>query len=82
MNSKVFIGGINYSTTEKSLCEKLNSYGKVLTLRIILDRDTGKSKGFAFATFETAEQAQKAIDNLDNTEFEGRRIGVKQAIEK
>lgn len=82
MNNKVFVGGLDYGTTEKKLCELLESYGKVLALRIISDRETGKSKGYGFVTFENEEQATKAIDNLDNTEFDGRRIGVKKAVDK
>ena len=82
MGNKIFIGGLNYETTEKNLFEALNQYGKVLTLRIIIHRDTGESKGFGFATFENAEQADKAIAAMDNVEFDGRRIGIKKAIEK
>jgi RNA recognition motif-containing protein len=82
MSSKLFIGGLNYDTTEKKLYEALSEFGKVLTLRIIIDRESGRSKGFGFATFEEESCAQKAIDSLDNTEFDGRRIGVKPAIEK
>lgn len=82
MNNKVFIGGLNYDTTEDKLHEVLSAHGKVLTIRIITDRETGKSKGFGFATFESDEQATSAIASLDNTIFDGRRIGVKQSIDK
>ena len=82
MGNKVFIGGLSYETTEKKLTEALNQYGKVTALRIIVDRETGRSKGFGFATFEDSMQADKAIEALDNTEFDGRRIGVKKAIDK
>ena len=82
MNEKLFIGGLNYETTEEKLYEALSEYGKVLALRIIIDRETGRSKGFGFATFENSDHAKDAIEGLDNTEFDGRRIGVKPAIDK
>ena len=82
MSNKLFIGGLNYSTTESKLYEELSKYGKVLTLRIIVDRETGKSKGFGFVTFESEDQAKSAIESLDNNEFDGRRIGVKKAIDR
>lgn len=82
VNNKVFIGGLNYSTTEQTLMQELSKYGVVTAIRIVTDRDTGRSKGFGFATFETADGAQKAIDALDNQMFDGRRIGVKESIER
>lgn len=82
MNRKIFIGGISYDTTEQSLLEELKKYGQVVSIRIVTHRDTGKSKGFAFASFKDPESAVKAIEALDNTIFEGRRIGVKESLEK
>ena len=82
MKNKVFVGGLNYQTTEKSLFDELSKYGKVISIRIVTDKDSGRSKGFGFATFETDEEASKAIEGLNNQMFEGRRIGVKPNIEK
>jgi RNA recognition motif-containing protein len=79
---KIFLGGLNYNTTEDSLLKELEKHGKVLSIRIVTDFETGRSKGFGFATYSTGEEAQKAIDSLNNELFEGKRIGVKQAIEK
>ena len=82
MKNKVFIGGLNYQTTEIALFDELSKYGKVISIRIVTDRETGKSKGFGFAAFETEESATKAIEGLNNQMFEGRRIGVKPNIDK
>ena len=82
MNNKIFIGGLNYNTTESVLRSELEIFGKVVTLRVITDRETGKSKGYAFATYEDCSCAEKAIEALNNTMFDDRRIGVKPSIEK
>lgn len=82
MNNKIFVGGLNYNTTEVSLRAALEVFGKVLSIRIVTDFETGKSKGFGFVTFEKPEAAEKAIENLNNQIFDGRRIGVKPAIDK
>jgi len=81
-NNKLFIGGLNYSTTEKILLDTLQQFGKVISLRIVADKETGKSKGYGFATFDTYESVQKAIAALDNQVLDGRRIWVKESIEK
>jgi len=82
VKNKIFIGGLNYQTTEQSLLAELQKYGKVISIRIVTDRESGKSKGFGFATFETDDQATKAIEGLNNQIFESRRVGVKPNIEK
>lgn len=82
MGKKVFIGGLNYQTTEQGLLKHLEKFGHVTSIRIITERETNKSKGFGFATFSTAEGADKAISALNGQEVDGRRIGVKPYIEK
>jgi RNA recognition motif-containing protein len=82
MGKKVFIGGLSYQTSEQSLLEHLQKVGHVTSIRIITERETGKSKGFGFATFGDDASAQAAIETLNGQEFEGRHIGVKPYIEK
>jgi RNA recognition motif-containing protein len=82
VNSKIFIGGLNYSTTEKLLLDALEKFGKVVSIRIVTDKDSGTSKGFGFATYESHESATKAIEELNNSIFDGRRIGVKESFER
>lgn len=80
MNNRIFIGGLSFNTTEESLLKKLQEFGNVTSLRIIKDHETGKSRGFAFAAFETEEEAKKSIQEMDNQIFEDRRIGVQKWI--
>jgi len=82
MGNKIFIGGLNYATTEQALLSELKKYGEVLSIRIVTDKETGKSKGFGFATLKSIEQVGLVINGMNNTIFEGRRVGVKEAIEK
>lgn len=82
MRSKVFIGGLNYRTTEKTLLDFLSGVGHVTSICIITDKETGKSKGFGFATFESKEDADKAIASLNGATLDERRIGIKEYIEK
>ena len=82
MNSKIFLGGINYKTTEKELLEVLSEYGEVVSIRVVTDTETGRSRGFAFATFVEEEGAKKAIEALDNSVLHEKRIGVKEAFER
>lgn len=78
---KLFVGGINFNTTEDILKEHFSKFGEVTQLILIRDRETGKSKGFAFITFKNSEDAEKA-KTLDGSNLEGRLIGVKDARER
>ena len=82
MAKKIFIGGLNYRTTEAGLLASLSKFGHVTAIRIITDRETGQSKGFGFATFADDLAADKAIEELNGKELDGRRVGVKVYLEK
>ena len=82
MAKKVFVGGIPYTLTEAQLEEKFSEAGKVVSARIITDRFTGKSRGFAFVEYEKDEDADKAIETLNDVELEGRKIVVNVAQER
>lgn len=82
MKTKIFIGGLNYNTTEDDLLERLSAFGKVNSVRIVTDKETGKSRGFGFVVFETETATEKAISEMNNSVFMERRVGVKIAIEK
>ncbi|KZV25016.1 glycine-rich RNA-binding protein [Dorcoceras hygrometricum] len=81
-SSKVFVGGISYSTDDMSLSEAFSKYGDVVEAKVIIDRNTGRSKGFAFVTFTSTEAASSAIQAFDGQELHGRRIKVNYATEK
>lgn len=76
MASKLFVGGLSYSTTTESLREHFSSCGTVESAKIITDRDSGQSRGFGFVEMATAEEAQDALSKFDGEEFEGRRLKV------
>lgn len=79
MNNKLFVGGISWETTEDSLRELFSKAGKVVSARIITDRQTGKSKGFGFVEMETAEEAKKATAEFNGKELDGRKLTVNEA---
>ncbi|KAJ0229453.1 Glycine-rich RNA-binding protein 5 [Hirschfeldia incana] len=80
-SSKVFVGGISYSTDEFGLREAFSKYGEVVDAKIIVDRETGRSRGFAFVTFTSTEEASNAMQ-LDGQDLHGRRIRVNYATER
>ena len=79
MATKLFVGKLAFSTTDESLLALFTGFGKVISASVITDRDTRQSKGFGFVEMENQEDAQKAINELDGKEFEGRSIVVNVA---
>ena len=75
----LFVARLSYSTTNDGLQQAFESFGEVTSARIIMDRDTGKSKGFGFVEMTDDDAAQQAIDQLNETELDGRTIVVKEA---
>ncbi len=75
-NAKLFVGNLDYSTTEDELKEFFSVAGTVNSATIITDRDTGRSKGFGFVEMSSPEEAQVAIDQLDGKELNGRELAV------
>ena len=72
----IYIAGLNFSTTEADLNDLFSEYGEVSSTKIILDRETGKSRGFAFVEMSDDSAAQKAIDELNGAEFDKKTISV------
>ncbi|QQS61016.1 MAG: RNA-binding protein [Candidatus Moraniibacteriota bacterium] len=79
MNKRLYVGGIPYSSTEDGLKDTFSQAGEVTSVRIILDRMTGRSRGFGFVEMATEDEAQKAIELFDGKEFEGRTLVVNEA---
>jgi RNA recognition motif-containing protein len=75
----IFVAKINYSTDADSLQRLFEAYGEVDSAKIIMDRDTGRSKGFGFVEMPNDEEGMDAISELNETEFEGSTIVVKKA---
>jgi RNA recognition motif-containing protein len=79
MAKKLYVGGLPYATTEERLTEVFSEAGTVESAIIIMDRATGRSKGFGFVEMETEEEAQKAIEMFDGKDFDGRNVTVNEA---
>jgi RNA recognition motif-containing protein len=79
MGSKIYVGGLPYATTEQELSDLFSAHGSVQSARIIMDKFTGKSKGFGFVEMATADEAQKAIAALNATQLGGRTLTVNEA---
>ena len=78
----IFVGSLPYSLQEADLQELFEAYGEVTTVKIIIDRESGRSKGFGFVEMSDDEAAQKAISGLNGSEISGRSIAVSQAEDK
>jgi len=79
MATKLYVGGISYSTTEDGLKDFFAQAGNVTSAIIIIDKMSGRSKGFGFVEMSTEAEAQNAITSLDGKELDGRTLNVKEA---
>ena len=79
MAKKLYVGGLSYNTTETVLKETFAQVGTVESATIIMDKMTGRSKGFGFVEMSSDEEAQKAIETLNGKELDGRNITVNEA---
>ena len=75
-NSKLFVGNLSYNTTENDLQDLFAAHGTVVEANLMLDRMTGRPRGFAFVTMGTPEEAQKAIEALNGSSVDGRALTV------
>lgn len=82
MPKKLFVGSLSWNINDQGLREAFDPFGEVSEAVVITDRDTGRSRGFGFVTFEDEEAADKAISALDGTELDGRPIKVNVARER
>lgn len=78
----IYIGNLNYRTTEETVRSLFEEYGEVITVKLIKDRETGRKKGFGFVEMESEDEATAAIDALNDQELEGRNIKVNKAKER
>ncbi|MEQ1567293.1 MAG: RNA-binding protein, partial [Myxococcota bacterium] len=79
---KLFVGGLSWDTTDDSLRESFERHGEVTEAKVITDRDTGRSRGFAFVTFSDNAAAAAAIAAMDGSVLDGRTVRVNEAEEK
>ncbi|MDZ4817048.1 MAG: RNA-binding protein [Verrucomicrobiota bacterium] len=76
MSTKLFVGNLSFNTTENDLQDAFSAHGTVSETNLMMDRATGRSRGFAFLTMGSAEEAQKAIDAMNGASLDGRNLTV------
>ncbi len=79
MGRKLYVGNLPDSATEQDLSDKFAAYGTVESVKLITDRDTGRSRGFGFIEMASDAEAQAAIDSLNGTNYEGQSMKVNEA---
>ena len=83
MGTKLYVGNLNYNTSEEALRRAFGANGReVASVSIIMDRETGRPRGFAFVEMATAEGAQQALQELDGSELDGRMLRINEARER
>ncbi|MDG1481348.1 MAG: RNA-binding protein, partial [Myxococcota bacterium] len=79
---KLFCGGLAWATDDESLRAAFEEFGAVAEAKVILDRQTGRSRGFGFVTFENKEDGQSAIEKMDGARLDGRNVRVNEAQDR
>ncbi|PJZ48784.1 RNA recognition motif domain-containing protein [Leptospira saintgironsiae] len=82
MSSKLFVGGLSWSTTDLTLRQLFETHGAIQEANIVIDRETGRSRGFGFVTFADQYSAKTAISALNGKDLDGRNIVVSVAEDK
>jgi len=82
MSKKLFVGSLSWNTDDNALREAFAPHGEISEATVVADRDSGRSRGFGFVTFDDDESADKAIAALNNTDLDGRTIKVDVAQAK
>ena len=82
MAKKLFVGGLAWATRDETLREAFERFGAVSDAKVILDRDTGRSRGFGFVTFDDGTAADEAVAQMDGADLDGPSIRVNEARER
>ncbi|MBI5384943.1 MAG: RNA-binding protein [Verrucomicrobia bacterium] len=82
MSTKLFVGNLSFNTTENDLQDAFAAHGVVVEANLMMDRMSGRPRGFGFVTMSTPEEAQKAIEAMNNASLDGRNITVNIARPK
>ena len=77
--TNIYVGNLSFNASDDDLREAFEQYGEVTSVNIIMDRETGRSRGFAFVEMADANNAKDAIENVDGTEIAGRSVKVNEA---
>lgn len=79
MSQKIYVGNLGYSVNNQDLTSKFEQFGIVSSAKVIMDRDTGRSKGFGFVEMSNRDEATTAIEALNGSDYEGRSMNVSEA---
>ncbi len=79
MSTKLYVGNLSFSTEEEKLRSLFSEYGEVVSVNIVTDRETGRSRGFGFVEMSDSESAKQAEQALNGNEFDGRPLKVNEA---
>lgn len=82
MAKRLFVGGLSWGTTDEDLRSAFERFGEVTDATVVKDRDTGRSRGFGFVTFEQDDEAKNAVGEMNDTVLDGRTIRVDEATER
>ena len=79
MGKKLYVGNLPFTIDDQQLHQAFSSYGQVMSAKVIMDRDSGRSKGFGFVEMATDEEAQNAMGSMNGTQLGGRDVSVSEA---
>jgi RNA recognition motif-containing protein len=82
MSNKLFVGSLSWNTDDRGLEEAFSRFGEITDAKVITDRDSGRSRGFGFVTFADASAAQKAVQEMNGAQLDGRTLNVDIAQER
>ena len=82
MNNKLFVGNVSFDVTENDLQDAFAAYGTVVETNLMMDRATGRPRGFGFVTMDSPEAAQAAVEGLNGSVVDGRNLTVNEARPK
>lgn len=82
MGNKLFVGNLSWGTDDESLRQAFLQFGNVTDVKVVLDRETGRSRGFGFVTFDTEDAARKALQAMDGAAVDGRNVRVNEAEDR
>ena len=82
MSSKLFVGGLSWGTRDEALRDAFGPFGEVTDARVVTDRETGRSRGFGFVTYNSPQEAEAARAGMDGAELDGRTLRVDLAQDK
>jgi len=82
MGNRLYVGNLSFNTGEDEVRSRFEEYGQVTDVHLVKDRETGQSRGFAFVTMGTQQEADKAISEMNGTDLDGRALRVNEAEER